>query len=152
MMVVCSVMLYFALCSLIDERAPLKWPNTGGRITHSAILSEFHAGGPRMASHTTYHPDVRYEFTIGNRMYSGCMISRVDDDSTAQSVQQVLYRYPVGSQVKVFYAPSNPSSNVLEPHISMQTVIITSGLALMLCIIVFSKMSLSRKAIHLNRH
>jgi len=65
--------------------------------------------------------DVRYDYSVGGRSFSGTTISFVfpqEEWGKKCFPQRVVDRYPVGKTVRVYYHPSNPKLAVLEPGIS----------------------------------
>lgn len=62
--------------------------------------------------------DIGYRFTYlaadGRMKTSGGSRIRIDEMIPEDEVEALLARYPVGSRVRIFYDPRNPSRNVLE--------------------------------------
>lgn len=94
--------------------AAAAWPSTPGTVLMSTIQIR--------RTGTTQHevPVVVYSYTVSQQMYQGNRI-RVGDElgsisvrGTVSSAAHIVQRYPVGSMVKVFFDPTNPSLSALE--------------------------------------
>jgi hypothetical protein len=68
---------------------------------------------------TTYGADVSYEFVVNDRKYKGdkVTISEVSTSSRSRA-KKIVDRYPKRKKIPVFYDPSDPEKNVLEPGLS----------------------------------
>ena len=87
------------------------WAESRARITKSKVEVERH----RFAGDTTKVRNlalVEYEFDAGTGLIRNDRISL--GAATADNVDEVLKRYPVGATVPVFYDPVNPQECVLE--------------------------------------
>ena len=87
------------------------WIEDKARVISSKVAVEHH----RFAADTTKVrnlPHVEYEFDAGTGPIRGDRISL--GFGTADNVDVVLKRYPVGTTVPVFYDPRNPQDCVLE--------------------------------------
>ena len=101
------------LVSVVTQRVrrAAAWVETRARITKSKVEVERH----RFSGDTTKVrnlPCVEYEFNPGTGNIQGDRISL--GFGTADNVDEVLKRYPVGANVPVFYDPNNPQDCVLE--------------------------------------
>jgi hypothetical protein len=87
------------------------WTEDRAKVISSKVVVEHH----RFAADTTKVrnlPHVEYEFDAGTGPIRGDRISL--GFGTADNVDVVLKRYPVGGTVPVFYDPRNPQDCVLE--------------------------------------
>jgi len=90
-----------------NSNASAEWPATSGTI----ISSELNA---HPVSRRKAKANIRYEFSVNERRYSGDRIRFVDTSGNGKSIQQgILDTYPIGKQVEVFYQPDKPSNCVL---------------------------------------
>jgi len=92
-------------------RRAAAWAEGQARITGSKVEVEHHrfAGD---ATKVRNLPSVKYEFDVGTGPIEGDRITL--GFGTADNVDVVLKRYPVGAVVPVFYDPLNPEECVLE--------------------------------------
>ena len=115
-----SYFLYFLIIPvlhLVKAYESTKWPKTTGSI----VLSNM-SGGEGSRGGTHYWPIVKYSYSINNNSYIGNTIffSKsltyyfLDDKYT----REMVHKYPVGSQVYVFYNPNHPLESCLMPGIS----------------------------------
>ncbi|HEX8850519.1 MAG TPA: DUF3592 domain-containing protein [Gemmatimonadaceae bacterium] len=90
------------------------WPSVRGRVTGSTLVTDH----TRMEDGTTaYYPQISYQYVVAGLEYRSQRRSLVDvgGSGLARGVaQRVLARYPVGSDVLVFYDPEHPSEAILE--------------------------------------
>jgi hypothetical protein len=83
------------------------WPSVGGTVTLSTLREYEESDG-----YVTY-PDVMYSYQVGGYTYQGSRIAP-GQAVGGSGARKVIARYPVGSQVTVFYNPQNPTEAVLE--------------------------------------
>jgi hypothetical protein len=78
------------------------------------VLSRVEVSG---GEHTTVSPHVEYDYEVGGVRYRGDRI-RAGDRYASRSGSKLAYaaidRYPVGSDVTVYYNPGNPSESAVE--------------------------------------
>jgi hypothetical protein len=99
--------------------ASLSWPSVEGRVTSAAIRE----GTRRVNDNrmTVYHPEVAYEFEIDGRHYQGRHVdmSQLMGSSGGMlrqaKAEEIVDRYPIGSDVLVHYDPAQPERAVLVP-------------------------------------
>lgn len=92
-------------------RRAASWAEGRARVTESKIEVEHH----RFAGDSTKVrnlPSVKYHYDVGAGSMEGDCISL--GFGTADNVDVVLKRYPVGAEVPFFYNPVNPQECVLE--------------------------------------
>lgn len=84
-----------------------RWPTTSSHIKTSQVVSELR-GDVRNDI-----PVVEYSYVVRGQTY---MAKRVSFDAAATLMaNQVVAKYPVGSEVPVAYDPANPAVAVLQP-------------------------------------
>jgi membrane protein implicated in regulation of membrane protease activity len=87
-----------------------RWPGTVGRVLKSRVEVQ---GG----DHASVRPYVLYEYMVAGQRYEGQQIRAGDKFMTSYSSRQAydtVDLYPVGSEVTVFYDPSNPAESALS--------------------------------------
>ena len=63
-----------------------------------------------------YSADVRYTYLVNGTQYSSGRVSLGDSSTNSSSgKEEIVRRYPMGSQVIVYYDPSRPEDALLEP-------------------------------------
>lgn len=94
--------------------ASLSWPTVEGSILSSEVYEqccgEYSEG---------WFPKVSYRYSVAGKEYISDKVEFVSmgDGNTSYFALQVIRRYPVGKQVKVYYNPLDPDVAVLEPGI-----------------------------------
>jgi hypothetical protein len=99
---------------IADAHLTLSWPKVAGTVIHAKVTSY----DSRSDGKTTrmYSADVRYSYTVNGTQYSSGQVS-LGDSSTSSSggMEEIVRRYPLGSQVIVYYDPAKPGNALLEP-------------------------------------
>ncbi len=105
---VAAAMVYGATAQYRTE----SFLETGGRVVRTEIEeSTSTTGGSRS---TSYEPIIEYEFSVNDTRYEsnqytlGVRMLGGKDDA-----EQELSQHPVGSEIRVFYDPEDPTCSVL---------------------------------------
>ena len=67
------------------------------------------------------YPVVQYSYQVGGRSYQGSRIAP-GPEVGGTGAGKIIERYPVNSQVTVYYNPQNPSDAVLETKAPSQWI------------------------------
>src|SRR5690349_15269896 len=89
------------------------WPDTSGTVVASQIEWRSDSEG------STQYPAVLYSYTVMGQSYSSTRIAP-GVEMGGSGAGKVVARYPVNSQVTVYYNPQNPSDAVLEKKAGSQ--------------------------------
>jgi Protein of unknown function (DUF3592) len=105
------------------------WPSTTGQITDSQVSRSQSTDSDGDTS-TSYSAQVAYTYQVGEQTYSGKQIAFGFNPSysSESKAQADAARYPVGSQVPVYYDPSKPSDAVLQRQVSGSKVGLILGI------------------------
>lgn len=101
-----AYLIFFGLMEINAAWSSRNWPSADGEI----ITSEVSFDGE------FYHADIFYEFVVGHSKFSGSKVSFGGDLRTdsEQIHQDIIDKYPKGSDVVVYYDPALPTNSVLE--------------------------------------
>jgi hypothetical protein len=95
---------------LIQQFISRNYIRTDGVVTHSkVIVGTAHAW--RGATYNTFDVDIAYSYKIGKASFIGSRYRYFE----YERAQNVIAAFPVGSQIKVFFNPKNPSEALLSP-------------------------------------
>ena len=84
-----------------------RWPITNGTVTSSNV-----------AGAIKYYPSLTYTYMVDSIVYSSNSISNINFSTKNRgTVEELLKKYPLGSEIKVYYNSSEPSKALLEPGI-----------------------------------
>lgn len=85
--------------------ASRNWPSVQGEILTS-----------RVDDHTleNLRPEIVYGYTAQGQTFKGTRVGYSGYSVSRAALEQIVARYPVSSQVTVYYNPQNPSQAVLE--------------------------------------
>lgn len=122
-LIVGSWLLYTNISAPMAEeaKASKSWPNVPGQITRSDVNQS------RDDGKTMYATDISYDFTVGNKSYTGTRISLTSGNTKTSSLKGIkkdLQKYPVGAKVTVYYDPELPNNAVLQTGADTFTYII----------------------------
>lgn len=122
-LVMCGFGVYYTIIELQTSR----WPSVEGRVTATRIAE---IPGKDDWGGTDIQPEVTYAYSVKGVDYEserfGPHLSFAD--MSRPCARRKIAEYPVGSEVDVYYDPQDPSSAVLEAHVSRGTFI-TFGVA-----------------------
>ena len=89
------------------------WPVTIGTVISSDV------GGVMK-----YYPFVSYTYNVDSAVYTSDRISNMNFNTKNRSVvEEVLKKYPLGSEIKVYYNNADPSIALLEPGINTGNIL-----------------------------
>jgi hypothetical protein len=109
-------------------QASPNWPTVTGIVEHSQVAESVDKGKK------SYYADVVYRYEVQGTAHQAKQIAFGDYRSSDPApYQEIISRYPVGANVKIYYQPDVPEVAVLEPGVSRQAYIIPGfGIALSL--------------------
>jgi hypothetical protein len=92
------------------------WLSTDG-IVKTAEIKQWRAGLRK--GRPQYRTVVTYDYSVDGRALTGNTL-RLERDTSSYpfSAEADLRKYAVGTKVKVFYSPTDPSDSVIEPGMS----------------------------------
>ncbi len=106
----------YALVQMSMTRLPRlgseAWPTTTGRVLATSVNPFEKEGG------TSYQPVVNYEYEVGGQSFTGeATWQDLDSYPSQYLAERVLWAYPTGGAITVYYNPREPSRSVLVPGI-----------------------------------
>lgn len=88
------------------------WPSIEGIIESGHVSTDTDDDGD-----TDYTPNITYSYSVDNQRYTGNRITYFSKSYNSSSdAQAVLNRYPIRTEVMVYYDPDKHSRAVLEPN------------------------------------
>ena len=126
---------YYMVQYISDERKAEKdasqWPSVNGTVLSARLVSH---GSIRYRAD---FPEISYSYEVGGKVYKSKHIA-AGGEMGGVGAQSVLDRYPVSSQVTVYYDPKNPKDAVLEKKSVVQSWlwVILIFMNILLCIVV----------------
>jgi hypothetical protein len=115
-----------------------RWP-----VARGIVISSNVAGAIK------YYPSVEYKYTIDSVEYNSNRISNVNFNTKKRDVvEKFLTKFPIGSEIKVYYNGSEPSEAFLEPGINTGNILLLAFgiilLAIPISIVIFIKVDLKK--------
>ena len=99
---------YLTVRDTISQWRSLEFSQTEGEIKKSEVVAR------RGRKGTSYHVELVYSFTVGNREYEGTRFRYGSWGSTgAKAANSIAKEHPVGSKTVVYYNRADPSDAVL---------------------------------------
>jgi len=86
------------------------WASTTGKVVTSRVEV---SGG----DHTTVSPHIVFQYNVYDKEYSNSQIKAGDihmSTYSSRNAYDIVDKYPVGSEVTVYYDPENPEQSALE--------------------------------------
>jgi Protein of unknown function (DUF3592) len=121
---VTGFLAYLTMQLYDSEKKFLDWSTTDGQITDIALVKRTKpavSGTATSATHPYWVIDVRYEYSVAGKVWIGNRLSTSPPQEPAdlnrqpsEALNLYVQRYPVGTTVKVHYAPGNHALSVLE--------------------------------------
>jgi uncharacterized protein DUF3592 len=103
--------------------AARSWPRVTGWVVRSGVRSatvrvRSSISASRYRTALRYAPQVIYQYEVEGRRYEGERLHMGDTamHSGEAVAERSAARYPVGSQVTVYYDPANPADATLDPR------------------------------------
>lgn len=87
---------------LARGKQTLRWPTVSGTITCSQDNNDL-------------LPQIEYRYSVAGRDYHRQMEFPADLSPTEQFKTRYLEKFPVGSQITVYYDPDHPDRSTMEP-------------------------------------
>lgn len=106
----------------------LNWPSTPGRVIESKLISVRDTDGDKSTQ-----AEVRYTYEVAGATLTGGTIALGGGGRPSQ----VVAKYPVGSNVEVFYDPNKPTRAVLERGGEGLNSLLIAGIAVIAVAAVF---------------
>jgi len=98
-----------------DAQGTANWPHADGVVTRSEVRELGLAINPK------FKPDIAYEYEVNGQSHAGNRARTNDGEFSQRSgAKQVVNRYPVGRQVRVYYDPANSNNSMLEAGAGFQ--------------------------------
>jgi hypothetical protein len=90
----------------------LNYPYVMGVVTSSKVAT--HRGSKGSVS---YSPDIHYRYTVDNRPYNASCLRFMSQFSDYNWATDTVAAHPAGSQIRVYFNPSDPQDALLSPDI-----------------------------------
>jgi hypothetical protein len=114
---------------LQNARVSESWPSTNGEIISSTVRVDDDDDG------TSYFGDVTFRYVVADLAYTADNVSFGQYGSSNRShAEDIVAKYPVGSQVTVYYDPDAAQTAVLEPGVTWSSYFIIGMGLLFICI------------------
>ncbi len=87
------------------SKASTQWPSVSGKISEAQLAS----------AENDLLPDIRFSYTIKTERYQGRVEFPPGTMPMPGFAQKQLEKYPLGSEVQIYYNPLQPDRATLEP-------------------------------------
>ena len=124
-----AFLLYKSNQSRKQAGASQSWPSTIGQITEAHVNRSTSTDSEGDTSYS-YSPAVLYTYQVAGQTHSGKNITFgfTTGYGNSSKAEAVIARYPIGSQVTVYYDPANPGEAVLERKAGGSTASLVLGI------------------------
>ncbi len=86
-------------------KATQQWPSVSGKVSETRLASE----------ENDLLPDIRFNYTVNENHYEGRVEFPPGTMPMPGFADNQLEKYPLGSEVAVYYNPQQPQQSTLEP-------------------------------------
>jgi hypothetical protein len=131
MMLIVLALVVFLIGRAVTKhaRAMKKWPTAAGRIVRSEVATSVrqHRRPNRTRgdySVTMYVPRIVYAYEADGHSFEGDDIGWSSSANVPSVAEKYVKRYPLQSQVRVFYNPDDPAEATLAPAVGMLAYIL----------------------------
>jgi hypothetical protein len=95
------------------------YPAITGKVLHTSVreeVDESDTDGGVNTRTVTYHPVIRYTYSVDGKAYENDRYSVLEDGrySDWESAQEFVSKFPVGGNVTVYYNPKSPKDSFLD--------------------------------------
>jgi hypothetical protein len=107
-----ALMFFSGVFGLLQYRRDLqtaKWSSVQGVVLHAQTRQCYFRGKPSGLS-----PDVAYKYAVNGREWIGTRLDIKNHCAADEMVKNYIAKFPVRSQVSVFYDPSSPAESLLH--------------------------------------
>lgn len=115
-----GVISIIVLVNWLEKKAIRKqsvWSSTRGTVTSSeSVFKEGNPTGETGIAINYVVTKIHFSYRIGDKVYSG--EQEWTDSGLSQEVLPQADKYPIGTDVTVYYNPNNPTEAVIEQAIS----------------------------------
>jgi hypothetical protein len=100
--------------AMVDRFDSRVWPDVPGTVIASTVKKRWSEDG------ASFRVTASYRYAVGDREYIGKRIQFGADPWTSrqEDVEDLLWRYARGKEVRVYYAPDHPAEAVLDRSVS----------------------------------
>ena len=110
--------------SLNNAKENLEWPKTQGKIITSEMDIKRTKTGNSNSWRNEYSARILYNYEVNGSPYTSNKTKFINTISKKhQDIKPILSRYKVGTDVSVYYKPSDPETAVLKPGVTKETYI-----------------------------
>ncbi len=113
---------------LQNARVSESWPTTTGEILSSNVRIDDDDEG------TSYFGDVTFRYVVADLPYTSDNVSFGQYGGNRSHAEEIVAKYPVGSQVTVYYDPNEVETAVLEPGVTWSSYFLIGMGVLFTCI------------------
>ncbi len=93
------------------------WPSVKGTVQSSSVKRI-----NRAKKSDRYQVNIVYKYEVEGKSYNGSRVRFGEQPDTSMEADSIVAKYPVKSEVTVYYQPGNPEEAVLETSISINFI------------------------------
>jgi len=128
------LILFFMIRSDMNALSSSTWPTVKGEVMASKVVLVH--GGASGHSTLRYIPAIQYKYVVDGVSFFGDRVYFASDAGGESFCKEKVENYPVGKSVNVFYNSNDPKESVLEPGISLFSILML-GIINLVFIILF---------------
>lgn len=106
------------------------WPVVPSTVLNSEVRKRQQYDSDSASGRTTYEPVVNYQYSVMGSLYNGSRVSFGDKKTSRKKAEEIVARYPAGTEVNAHYNPDKVEESVLETAANGSIGNLVSGLLL----------------------
>ena len=103
-----AVLSIFFVHPLVHWKSAQSWPSADAKIVSSEIEIS------RVKNSTSYEAKFDYAFDVHGQEWNGHQYGFFVFSGSEEASEELVSRYPVGTETQIFYDPSQPSDAVMD--------------------------------------
>ncbi len=114
--------LYFSFVAAPKAINSNDWPQVQGKVSHSDIIKNQRRNktGVRI---TVYSANIHFQYVVDGMPYTANEVKFAQHNRSSEIEQAINTQYAAGSNVTVFYNPTNPSEAVLQKGLGVKYIL-----------------------------
>ncbi len=114
-----------------------KWPTTIGTVVSSDVKRP-------SGKNTKYEAVVKYSYRVDTTEFLSDNLKMLAARGTSEWAKEKVSKFPVSSELRVFYNPKKPKDSVIEPGLQKDNFIYLFGSAFFSALVIFALTKMTR--------
>jgi hypothetical protein len=134
------ILSIIGILNYLKAKNSITWPTAVGTILTSDVKKET-SSSSNNGTVTTYKPEICYSYKVEGIEYISNRIRPLFNYSSSSSTKAftLTRKYPVNSQITIYYNPKKPKVSVIEPGLKADNIVfLLFGPAILVASLIFA--------------